>query len=637
MKHFIAGNVVAVDTETTGLDVWTGDRPFAFSFTNRQMKSAYFEFPVNPFTRRVMYEKRLKSFNRIRRFMSDERITKIFFNAKFDIRMCEHAGIETKGRVEDAAFASRISGVPRHLWKLKPLCKHYFDMSDEDQALLHSAVGSLRGQAKKFRWKVSNEVEPDYWLTQYAVPLMREGIQKRKQFSRPDVARAIERGKRMKKLVRKYACNDTERTIAAWEFFKRQLRELDMWHLYEEEMYELWPVTYAMESHGLYIHRKTAQRCRAETMKKLKRARRTIKRELPKDFNPNSHKQKVEQFVEKRGLEPLRHTPAGNPQMDRMFFEHYEKKDEVIGALIEQSKCNKAIGTYHDYYLTAADEHGIIHPDLNQIGTKTGRYSGRFQTVPKRAPKGDVMLEVRRPFRPRPGHVWYLADYAQIEARIWADEFDEQNMLQAFEENRDPYDELTEQILSITKYELRRRESKDIFLGKLYGLGRQKLIWKLMEARHGEDVDDEWADDIIVAFDTAVPKVQESMEQTKKLARAQGYVENRYGQRVYIEGDKYYTGVNYLIQPSAARLMKRAMIRCHRYLQEIGYGRLLLTIHDELVFEFPLNKRPIRVLRTLKELMEDSEDVFRVKTPVDIEKVTHSWLERRPCKWALST
>jgi DNA polymerase I-like protein with 3'-5' exonuclease and polymerase domains len=97
MKHFIRGKRIGCDTESTGLNTWTGDRPFAFSFFNKAGQKAYFEFPVDPVSREVLYSRKPKQFKKLQQFYTDASIEKVFHNAKHDIRMLEAAGIHGKG------------------------------------------------------------------------------------------------------------------------------------------------------------------------------------------------------------------------------------------------------------------------------------------------------------------------------------------------------------------------------------------------------------------------------------------------------------------------------------------------------------------------------------------------------------
>jgi DNA polymerase-1 len=244
------------------------------------------------------------------------------------------------------------------------------------------------------------------------------------------------------------------------------------------------------------------------------------------------------------------------------------------------------------------------------------------------------MMLVRRPFGPRPGFVWYASDYQQIEARIFADEAEEEFMIAAFKAGRDVYQEFADVIEREAGVDIGRQIAKNIFLGKLYGLGIKKLIKTIMDVS-ASDVDEDSAARVLEVFDSTFPGVSGFMQDTIRSAKANGYVVNRYGQRIDVWRDEAYKGVNYIIQSSAARLMKRGMVKCHKYLESIGYGWLVMSIHDELIFEFPADHRPRSVIRKLAALMSENDGMFpHVETSVDVKKVVGNWLDSVPCEWA---
>lgn len=681
----INGLVVACDTETTGLDPWNGDLPFAFSFANEEGDTAYREFPVDRKTRRPRYEDRPKTYRALKRFYANNRVTKIFHNSPFDVRMLEAAGIPVAGTIEDTEFAMRVCNASEMTYELKPLTKKYFDTPDDDKKALVTAVNSLRLKAGKQGYAVASKdshgdgrKQSDYWLIQYAEQILVNALGRLKTYTgaTPNARRKMEAAARekaagMKRLCKRYAVTDAERTIALWVFVKELLAELELDAIYQEEMRAIWPVTYAIASRGVYLDRKLVEEGREIAIKQQRIAQKQItkickaaKSDLNPDTFPNSHPQKTQYFINELGLEPLSETKAGNPQINKTFFEFYESEVPLCRALMDEERASKAIATYFNNYLAKMNE-GILHGWPQQMGAKTGRFSFRdpnLQNVPKRgkcercradlkivefvgqrARCGkcgkltalDIMLRVRHPFGPRPGFVWYGFDYQQIEARIFADEADEKFMLRAFRKGLDVYQEFADVIESETGLEIGRQDTKHIFLGKLYGLGLKKLVRRIMEAIPGREISEDDAGRVIECFDEAFPGVSGFMQDTIRQARHNGYVVNRYGQRIDVWRDEAYKGVNYIIQSSAARLMKRAMVKCFRYLQELGFGWLVMTIHDELIFEFEQTRRPKSVIKTLARLMEDNDGMFpNVATTVDVNKTVGSWLETVDCDWA---
>ena len=127
------GKLVACDTETTGLNAWLGDKPFAFSFCNEYGGTAYFQFKVDPFTREVDYHSRQPQFIKLKKFFEDPSITKIFHNAKFDVRMLDLIGIKVKGVLHETMFLAHTIDTSLPSLKLKWLAKYFCKIDTEDE------------------------------------------------------------------------------------------------------------------------------------------------------------------------------------------------------------------------------------------------------------------------------------------------------------------------------------------------------------------------------------------------------------------------------------------------------------------------------------------------------------------------
>jgi DNA polymerase I-like protein with 3'-5' exonuclease and polymerase domains len=576
-------------------------------------------------------------------------------------------GFTVKGPIFDTEFKLRICDSTRQSYELKPVCNELFGIGTKDQKELASAVNGLRTRARRLGWNVSPDNAADYWLIQYAEEILTRSLKLLKTYQNAAPAarkklriNARRKAKGMVALCQKYAVTDAERTVTLDLFLEPILDEYEVRHIYEEEMKEIFPVVYAIESRGVYLNRRLVKKGRRNAVERLKKYKsqivklcREAKTKLNPETFPNSYPQKAAYFLEELDLEPLHYArKTGNPKLDKSFLEFYADNVPMCGAIQGQGVASKAIGTYYDNYLSCMDELGIIHGSLQQLGAKTGRLSCRnpaLQTVPKRAKKGTVqqlLLEVRRPFGPRPGHVWYMLDFSQIEARIFADEANEKFMLKSFRKNRDVYQDFADVIAKQTGFDISRQDTKSIFLGKLYGLGLKKLIKSIMDAMQGQKVDEDDARGVIDCFDEAFPRVSEFMQETIEYAKTNLCVYNRYGQRVDILPPRFdpatgrtiddsYKGVNYIIQSSAARLMKRAMVKCHQYLQRLGFGWIVMTIHDELIFEFPLGIPRRKIIHDLSDIMSDNDGMFkRVTTPVEVSKTMGSWLEPVECDWA---
>lgn len=625
----IVKDIIAVDTEGTGLNPWIGDRAFGISICDIEGKAEWFEFPVDAATRQVQYGG--KDYDKIKALLEDQTIDKVFFNAPYDLRMLEFAGIYVAGGIEEASLAVRICGVDRIYWKLKPLCKQYFDISDEDEDTLKKYVRTLRGRAKLLGYNLGEVVEQDYWLIQYASNIMLGGLHELQTYQKAGEAKRNEldhiarvHAKMMREATKEYATLDAIRTITTWLFFQEQMIDKNLYHIYEEENELLLNVTYEMVTRGIQTNRANVkhglQRARAQQA----RARFKMNSVFWNGFNPNSVNDKRRYFIDYKRLQPLTFSKKTlEPSIDQNFLEYYAKKEPGAKAIVDYVAAVKAKSTYFEWMLENSDGSFVIHPDLNQYGTLTGRYSGRLLTIPKRAKEGSIMLDVRRCFVPREGCYWLLADYSQIEARIYADEFEEATMIEAFENGEDVYTALEQTILSNTGIDVGRQVAKNIFLGKIYGLGLDHMIEMIMEESH-VDVDSDGAKAIVEAFDSTFPIVNKSMKEVAQRVERLGFIRNRYKQTINVPYDFAYKGVNYIIQSTAQRFIKRAMLR----LQELNIP-LVLQVHDELIFEVAEHLSAKKVARSIKPIMEDDEELFpHVQLKVDFEIAKTSWLEK---------
>lgn len=610
MKQFIPrGNLVACDTETTGLSRWRGDRAFLFSFCNENGRTSHIEFDVEP-DRTVNYESNPEGYNLLAKFFRDKNITKVFHNAKFDIGMIQAAGLVFRGKFHETTFAAHNCNSSEDNYKLKHLAKKYADYDTEDEDDLKKAVISLRRQAKNFEMKLGEEVEQDYWLTQYADQLLS-----------PEKARGV------RILARTYAECDAERTMLLWLMYEKIMEEMDVRFHYDHEL-EVLKCIQQMENNGVYVDPVLVESSIRAAEGIIRENEHIFVREVGPRFNPKSGPQKIEYFINTMGFTPLAYTAKSRqPQVDNDFLESIESKSPLARAILDHSRAIKAKNTYLENYRVSMDASCRIHASLKAT-TATGRLSctdPNLQNVPVRVPVTSAMYLVRKPFGPAPGNIWYLGDYAQIEARIFADEADEKHMMEACR-GSDVYAELVKIIERVTGIKISRQHAKTIFLGKIYGLGKRKLIANL---QCGEAEGQE----LINTFDDMFPRAKQYMKETIREIYDAGHVRTRYGKRLVVDQNFAYKGVNYKIQGNAAGLMKKAMLRCQAYLDQIGYGKMVLSVHDELIFEFPIDNRPISVLRHLRSLMEDNEGVYRVPTPVDFKKATRSWTDKTPVRW----
>lgn len=599
---------VAVDTETTGLKPWHGDRPFmvTMQFENEQR---VWSWPVDPLTREA--QPRAKDVKEIRSVMEDPRVVKVFHNSVFDIRMLSMLGIETVGDVEDTLIASHVinSAEPHGL---KYLANRYLDMPADEEKALHAQIVACRRAAVKQGWAISDAPQADYWLPD---ALKRAGISLPEKHPDPD-------------LCSRYALGDVERTLALWFLYDEHLLDGEnLRDVYDTEM-EFRPIVYDSITRGVRMLNSRLKATSKMAQKEIQRLGKAFK------FNLNSSKQLAKYLFEDLGLEPIkfgkldRKTREPNPSTDKSVLNHYDDVPGVM-SILEYRKAVK-LGEYTDAYLRYRVFHDgdwNVHPGFNQVGATTGRMSSSgpsFQNVPTHGES--LLIRARWPFLPRRGHVWLLMDYRQIEARIFAEDADEETMLKAFADNIDVYQMLADRLTSRLKRRgivVERQYAKGIFLGRLYGLGEAKLARSLGCSSHDAEL-------ILEAFDAEYPRINQYMNEVMEAAERERVVYTRYGRRVPVWRDKEYTGVNYRTQGAAADLLKHQIIHTVNTLKRKRIpAHFLFPIHDESVFEIRREHATARNIQTIADCLEDNRGMFkRVATPVEIAVVETSWLEK---------
>ena len=623
LKNF---KLISWDVEATGLNVWGGARPFSIAFCDPDGETEYYEWPVDPLTR--MPSPDAESLARVRFLLSNPDIPKVGHNVKFDtLCMDKGMGIPVLGEVNDTLHMAHILGEKeddnRATLGLKYLANKYLDIPTTDESLLQKSVVVARRIGKKLGWNLGDNVKADYWLPAAVWRLQ------------PDLAKraGLTRG-----VNEEYCTGDVRRTMLLFQLFDRWMDEQNLRPVLEFER-KLWPVTYAIETRGVKVDREMAERLAVSA-----RARRKEINASLGGINLDSPKQLRELFFEKLKLPILAWTKGGKssppqPQLDKKVLEQYVAEGVKEAAMLREDRhCGKLMGTYLNNYIRKSvsetsirrgikNVEWIIHFSLVQLGPITGRFSAldpNMQNVPKKRGKGtNVLYAARVPFGPRKGYRWYSYDYQQIEARIFAELANEKTMLAAFAAGRDVYVELASILFSksadsVTEDE--RAISKAIFLGKLYGLGVEKMAIGL-----GMRLDR--AQIIVRAFNKTFPGIRDFMQSTIREVKNEAYVYTVLGRRIPII-EKAFRGVNYKVQGSAADLLKLAMINIHAYLKDHAEidCHMVMPIHDELIFEIAEKDCTKTLLNTLGNLMSDNHGWFtKVTTPVDCSRILKSW------------
>jgi DNA polymerase I len=389
-----------------------------------------------------------------------------------------------------------------------------------------------------------------------------------------------------------------------------------------------------MEWEGITIDLSVFRRLSDELGKDLRRLEQEIARAAGTDLNLNSPRQLASILFEKHQLPVLKKTKTG-PSTDADVLEQLAAMGHELPRLIlEYRELQKLKSTYVDTLPHRINRRtGRIHTSFNQAGAATGRLSSaepNLQNIPIRTPRGEA---IRAGFVPRHGWVFLVADYSQIELRIMAHLSEDPAFIEAFRQGGDIHRQTAALIFNLPLAEVTgemRARAKTINFATIYGQGPVALSRQL-----GISQGD--AKGFIARYFERFAGVRAFLDRQIELARQQGYVETLFKRRRYIPEmkDRNFNqraygernAQNSPLQGSAADLIKLAMVRIHRAIRERGLAsRMLLQVHDELVFEGPPDE--IEPLSQLVRAQMENVTPLRVPLVVDIG-TGPNWLEAK--------
>jgi DNA polymerase-1 len=431
-----------------------------------------------------------------------------------------------------------------------------------------------------------------------------------------------------------YCGADSAMVLALHQIFAPALREVRMDDLLRDVEMPLVEVLVDMEWEGIAVDRALFTRLGEELGSDLRRLEIEISQVAGTDLNLNSPRQLATVLFEKQQLPVLKKTKTG-PSTDADVLEQLAKQGHKLPSLIlEYRELQKLKSTYVDTLPATIDPRtGRIHTTFNPGGAATGRLSSNdpnLQNIPVRTRRGE---EIRRGFVPRAGWVFLVADYSQIELRLMAHLSDDPAFIEAFSQGGDIHRQTAALIFNVPADQVTpemRARAKTINFATIYGQGPFALSRQL-----GIPMED--ARSFIARYFERFAGVRGFLDRSIALAREQGYVETIFKRRRYIPEvrDRNFNirasgernAQNSPLQGSAADLIKVAMTRIHHAIRDAGLrSRMLLQVHDELLFEAPPEE-----LERLQELVRSHmEGVVELKVPLVVDLgVGPSWLEAK--------
>ena len=571
---------IIVDTETSSIDPHQANL-IGISLCTDQGKACY--IPVGHKSSKSL--KKNLVLNKLKSIFEDLSIKKIGQNIKFDYIVLFRHGIKMN-EMEDTMLMSYVldAGVHRH------------NMDDLSEIHLNHKTISY----KELVGSGKNQIN----------------------FSDVEIDKAAE-----------YAAEDADVTYRLYKIFNKRLKEEKLYNIYDLFEKPLILILSLMEIEGIKIDEDFLQKLSSKFEKKINNLEEKIFKITKKEFNIGSTKQLGEILYNKLKISALKRTRKGSFATSAKVLEDLAFKGHEIPKLVlEWRQMSKLKNTYSD----ALPEH--INPKTNRIhtsfllaATTTGRLASadpNLQNIPIKTEEG---REIRKAFIAKKDHLLISADYNQIEMRILADLADVKELKKAFKNNEDVHTLTASQVfnLDIKKVDSEsRRKAKAINFGIIYGISQYGLAKQI-------SVSNEEAANFLKAYFKKFPEIKEYMNYTIKYCRESGYVSNIFGRRSHIPGinDRNFNirnfqeraAINAPIQGSASEIMRLAMIRIHKNLknfQEIK-TKMLLQIHDELIFEIPKNEisTVVPIIKSTMTGVSSSEyHSFSIPLTVDINQ-----------------
>jgi len=534
----------AFDTETTGLD--TADRELVGVSVSWAAGTGHY-VPVRGVGRTLSLELVRETLGPI---FADPAIRKSGHNLKFDLLVLRQAGFEVAGLAFDSMLASFVLDSARPSHGLDALS---YELLRERKMSISELIGRGRNQIGMHQ-------------------------------------AATDR-------VAVYASRDADLTWRLWRTLERQLTDPELAALFRDLDMPLLEVLARMEETGVALDTARLAALGERMAERLRELEAAIHREAGRPFNINSTRQLAEVLFDERNLPVVKRTRTTR-STDAEVLETLaaDTGDPIPRLVLEHRELAKLKGTYVDALPTLVSPRtGRIHPSFNQIGAVTGRLScndPNLQNIPIRTELG---AQIRRAFVPgEPGWVLLKADYSQIELRVLAHFCGDEALAAAFRENRDIHAFVASQIEGIPLDQVtkaQRSQAKTVNFGIIYGQSAFGL-----SRQTGMPVGQ--AREFIERYFQRYPRIRVFLDECVAQARQAGYVKTLLGRRRAIADIRSPNqsaraaaerlAINSVIQGTAADLIKRAMINIDRRLRaEHRPSRMLIQVHDELVFETP--------------------------------------------------
>ena len=411
-------------------------------------------------------------------------------------------------------------------------------------------------------------------------------------------------------------------TLALYKKLNALIKKFYKEKLFNEMELPLIPILSEMELRGIHLDTNQLYDYSKELSSQISNLEKEIFSIVGHEFNIASTKQLQEVLFTERGLKPSKKTKTGY-STDTSVLEELSVYDPVPKKILEYRELSKLLSTYVEALPKLTDEDSLIHTTFVQTGTATGRLSCKdpnLQNIPVRSEQG---RRIRSAFTSKPGTVFISADYSQIELVVMAHLSKDPNMCKAFTEGTDVHKATASLIYKVPQEEVTadmRRLAKTINFGVIYGMSAFRLSNELGISRTQ-------AQEFITSYFTEYASIQRFISETIQEAHEKCRVSTIFGRSRFIptinnankndQAAAERIAVNTPIQGSAADIVKMAMLKVNTALRKNPTGaKMLLQVHDELIFECPDNQKAID--NTLKLIKENMENAVKLSIPLRV-------------------
>ncbi|KMQ60635.1 DNA polymerase I [Chryseobacterium sp. BLS98] len=578
VDNLLKQQAVCFDTETTSLNELEAEL-VGMSFSYKKGLAYY--IPLSEDKGEV-----LQTLEIFRPFFEKEDLLKIAHNLKFDYKILKQYDITVKGAMFDTMIAHYL---------LNPDGRHGMDYL--------------------------SEVYLNYKPVSIETIIGKKG-KKQGTFRDADLRTQTD-----------YAAEDADVTFQLYELFAPQLKKENLEELFFKIEMPLMEVLAKMELAGISLDEKWLAQESIDLENDLRQLESKIFELSGEEFNMNSPKQLGEILFEKMQLDPkAKKTKTGQYATSEDVLQKLSSKHEIIKHILEYRTYQKLKSTYVDALPSQIDKQdNRVHTNFSQTTAATGRLASvnpNLQNIPIRTLRGQ---QIRGAFVSGEGKKIISADYSQIELRLIAEISGEENMIKAFQDGEDIHASTAAKLFKIPLEEVsktQRSQAKTVNFGIIYGQGAFALAEQTGLSRTE-------AKQMIEAYFETYPKLKEYMAEQVSKARQVGYVETILGRKRHLKdinsnnfvvrGHAERNAVNAPVQGSAADVVKLAMIKIDKELKEQQLQtKMLLQVHDELIFEAPVDE----IEAASKLIRTEMESALETQVPLLVEVgVGNNWLE----------